>query len=80
MVIVIFLFNFAALLEAIDLIHKFPNKYVLRPVFILDSEIPNWLNIGPNRWRFLQESLLQLDSNLRKIKSRSVITSFFFKL
>lgn len=61
-----------ALAKAIELVRKSPQKYVLRPVFILDPEIPNWLQIGPNRWRFLQQSLQQLDTNLRKIKSRSV--------
>lgn len=62
------------------MIHKSPNKYVLRPIFILDPEIPNWLKIGPNRWRFLQESLLQLDANLRKINSRSVTLVTNFKI
>lgn len=44
----------------------------LRPIFILDPEILKWLRVGPNRWRFLQQSLEDLDANLRKINSRRV--------
>ena len=42
----------------------------LRPIFILDPEIIKWMKVGPNRWRFLQESLQNLDDNLKKINSR----------
>lgn len=42
----------------------------LRPVFILDPAIRKFLRVGPNRWRFLQQSLEDLDKNLRSIGSR----------
>ncbi|XP_058450142.1 cryptochrome-1 [Malaya genurostris] len=45
-------------------------NFVLRPIFILDPEIRKWLKVGPNRWRFLQQSLDDLDQNLRKLNSR----------
>lgn len=57
-----------ALLDAIKLVTH--NNSVLRPIFILDPGIIKWLRVGPNRWRFLQQSLEQLDANLRKINSR----------
>lgn len=47
-------------------------KSCLRPIFFLDPEILKWLRVGPNRWRFLQQSLVNLDANLRKINSRFV--------
>lgn len=47
-----------------------PKRHVLRPVFILDPAILKWLRVGPNRWRFLQQALADLDQNLRKINSR----------
>lgn len=53
---------------AIDLLDE---KSFFRPIFILDPEILKWLRVGPNRWRFLEQSLQNLDSNLRKINSRS---------
>ncbi|XP_071454618.1 cryptochrome-2 [Hetaerina americana] len=42
----------------------------LRPVFILDPWIVKKMCVGPNRWRFLQQSLANLDENLRKMGSR----------
>ena len=44
--------------------------YELRPVFILDPWFVQNARVGPNRWRFLIESLKDLDQNLRKIGSR----------
>lgn len=54
---------------AIQLVHSTPHA-VLRPIFILDPGILKWLRVGPNRWRFLQQSLVQLDENLKEINSR----------
>lgn len=54
--------------EAVELVRQ--NNAVLRPIFILDPGIIDWLRVGANRWRFLQQSLEQLDANLRKINSR----------
>ena len=42
----------------------------LRPVFVLDPWFVANMKVGPNRWRFLQESLENLDSSLRKLGSR----------
>jgi cryptochrome len=64
-----------ALKAAIDKASNSKN-IVLRPIFILDPEIITWMNVGANRWRFLQESLTQLDENLRKINSRSALDFF----
>lgn len=57
-----------ALLEAVEEATK--NKFYLRPIFILDPNILKWLKVGANRWRFLQESLSDLNDNLKKIGSR----------
>ena len=42
----------------------------LRPVFVLDPWFVANMNVGPNRWRFLQESLTDLDASLRKVGTR----------
>lgn len=47
-------------------------NFCLRPIFVLDPEVLKWLRVGPNRWRFLQESLVNLDENLKKINTRYV--------
>lgn len=59
-----------ALAAAVDRVRGQPSKLVLRPVFILDPGIIRWLRVGPNRWRFLQQTLADLDANLRKLNSR----------
>lgn len=51
-------------------IDRLDGKHCLRPIFVLDPEILKWLKVGPNRWRFLKESLDNLDTNLRKINAR----------
>ncbi|KAF4518708.1 (6-4)-photolyase(1) [Ephemera danica] len=57
-----------ALLSAIE---KIDDKcFELRPIFILDPWIVTKLRVGTNRWRFLQQSLQDLDSKLRAIGSR----------
>jgi len=57
-----------ALLEAL----KPVNGQVLRlkPVFVLDPWFVKNANIGPNRWRFLVQTLQDLDLSLRKLGSR----------
>ncbi|XP_058120816.1 cryptochrome-2 [Anopheles ziemanni] len=59
-----------ALSVAVDRVRENPNKYFLRPIFVLDPGIRKWLRVGPNRWRFLQQTLANLDENLRSINSR----------
>ncbi|EDX05636.1 cryptochrome-2 isoform X1 [Drosophila simulans] len=47
-----------------------PGKYFVRPIFILDPGILDWMQVGANRWRFLQQTLEDLDNQLRKLDSR----------
>lgn len=42
----------------------------VKPVFILDPWFANNANVGVNRWRFLLQTLQNLDENLKKINSR----------
>ncbi|XP_068734691.1 cryptochrome-1-like [Montipora capricornis] len=42
----------------------------LRPVFFIDPDYVKYGNIGFNRWRFLIQSLNDLDNSLKKIGSR----------
>lgn len=58
-----------ALKNAIDLCLKNP-KMCLRPIFVLDPKIVKWLKVGANRWRFLQETLVDLNNNLKKLNTR----------
>uniref|UniRef100_A0A336M3J7 CSON011543 protein n=1 Tax=Culicoides sonorensis TaxID=179676 RepID=A0A336M3J7_CULSO len=59
-----------ALTSAVERVLENPNETVLRPIFILDPGIPKWIHVGANRWRFLQESLSELNENLKIINSR----------
>ncbi|XP_050077460.1 cryptochrome-1 [Anopheles maculipalpis] len=59
-----------ALTVAVDRVRENPTKYSLRPIFVLDPAIRKWLRVGSNRWRFLQQTLVDLDENLRSINSR----------
>nr|7QUT_A Chain A, RE11660p [Drosophila melanogaster] len=47
-----------------------PGRYFVRPIFILDPGILDWMQVGANRWRFLQQTLEDLDNQLRKLNSR----------
>uniref|UniRef100_A0A1I8NXW5 Photolyase/cryptochrome alpha/beta domain-containing protein n=1 Tax=Stomoxys calcitrans TaxID=35570 RepID=A0A1I8NXW5_STOCA len=49
--------------------HENP-QYCVRPIFILDPGILRWLNVGANRWRFLQQSLEDLNQQLLALNSR----------
>ena len=42
----------------------------LYPIFILDPWFVKNARVGPNRWRFLQQTLLDLDTNLKSLGSR----------
>lgn len=46
-----------------------PTKYCVRPIFILDTALLEWVRVGANRWRFLQQTLVDLDANLRKLNT-----------
>lgn len=57
------------LIAAIEAVQK--NKdYVFRAIYILDPEWTNFWKMSANKWRFLQQSLVQLDENLKTINSR----------
>lgn len=40
------------------------------PIFILDPWFPQNMKVGSNRWRFLVQSLVDLDKNLQNVNSR----------
>jgi len=44
----------------------------LRPIYILDPTFFEKFRMGANRWRFLHQSLVDLDKNLRNLGSRLV--------
>lgn len=46
---------------------------LIYPIFILDPWFKENGNVGSNRWRFLWESLKDLDSSLRKLNTRLLL-------
>ncbi|XP_017954545.1 cryptochrome-2 [Drosophila navojoa] len=50
-----------------------PDKFTVRPIFVLDPGILDWMQVGANRWRFLQQTLLDLDKSLKELNSRLYI-------
>lgn len=57
------------LIAAIEAVQK--NKdHVLRPIYILDPEWTQLWRMSANKWRFLQQSLVQLDENLKTLNTR----------
>ena len=59
-----------ALRNAIEICLEKPKEFQLRPIFVLDPGIIKWLRVGSNRWRFLQETLENLNDNLKKLNTR----------
>jgi len=57
-----------ALLAAVERAAK--DGLLVRPVYILDPWFVKNARVGPNRWRFLQQSLVDLDNRLRGLGSR----------
>ncbi|XP_060079339.1 cryptochrome-1-like [Ylistrum balloti] len=53
-----------------SLIAACENAVDVKPIFILDPWFSENGNVGINRWRFLLQTLLDLDANLKKINSR----------
>jgi len=45
-------------------------RYLLRPVYVLDPYFRKHVRAGANRWRFLQQSLADLDLALRRLGTR----------
>lgn len=58
-----------ALNAAIKLV-KENDDFVLRPIYMFDPEMDDFVRMGPNRTRFLHESLVELDKNLKSNGSR----------
>ena len=52
------------------LIAAIESKLELCPIFILDPWFVENARVGQNRWRFLQQSLADLDSQLKSLGSR----------
>jgi len=59
-----------ALSQVFDVARLSGEKYHVRPIFILDPGILDWMQVGANRWRFLQQTLSDLDQQLRQLNSR----------
>lgn len=59
-----------ALSQIFDLARASPKEFCVRPIFILDPGILDWMQVGANRWRFLQQTLSDLDQKLRELNSR----------
>jgi len=55
------------------LVHALENSYQVYPVFILDPWFVQNARVGPNRWRFLLESLTDLNESLVKLNSRLLL-------
>ncbi|XP_068151284.1 cryptochrome-2 [Drosophila tropicalis] len=59
-----------ALMQIFTTAQAAPKKFYVRPIFILDPGILDWMQVGANRWRFLQQTLEDLDKQLRQLNSR----------
>ncbi|KAH8263612.1 hypothetical protein KR044_011404 [Drosophila immigrans] len=59
-----------ALSQVFDVARSAPHAYSVRPIFLLDPGILDWMQVGANRWRFLQQTLCDLDKQLRELNSR----------
>ena len=55
------------------LLHAIKNSDLVYPIFILDPYFIKTAKVGPNRWRFLLESLSDLNSNLMKLNSFLIV-------
>jgi cryptochrome len=55
------------------LIYALQNSQTVYPIFILDPWFVKNAKVGPNRWRFLIESLSDLNESLKKKNSRLLI-------
>lgn len=52
------------------LLAAYENASHIWPIFILDPWFPKNANVGANRWRFLMQTLQDLDDSLKKFNSR----------
>ncbi|CAG7824192.1 unnamed protein product [Allacma fusca] len=58
-----------ALIAAVEKLDTLPSAH-LRPIFILDTKLVETYRVGANRWRFLVDSLADLDKSLRSLGTR----------
>lgn len=58
-----------ALIAAIDTVQKNAD-HVFRPIYIIDPEWTNHWKMNANKWRFLHQSLVQLDEKLKTLNTR----------
>ena len=56
-----------------SLIYALENSQQVYPIFILDPWFVANYRVGPNRWRFLLESLKDLNESLIKKNSRLIL-------
>lgn len=52
------------------LVEAMKNSDHVWPIFILDPWFVKNMKVGPNRWRFLAQSLSDLDNSLKQFNSR----------
>ena len=62
-----------ALLSAIKIATE--NKITLIPLFIIDPHYGKTYKVGANRWRFLHQTLTDLDKTLKSDKSNLYVAS-----
>uniref|UniRef100_A0A8D8QV99 Cryptochrome-2 n=1 Tax=Cacopsylla melanoneura TaxID=428564 RepID=A0A8D8QV99_9HEMI len=62
-----------ALLAAINFKNDQGKNILLKPLYILDPHFRKFMRVGPNRWRFLQQSLADLDEKFRALGLRLYI-------
>ncbi len=55
------------------LLHALENSHKVYPIFILDPWFVKNAKVGPNRWRFLVQSLQDLNKSLVKRNSRLIL-------
>lgn len=58
------------LVAAVEKLQTLPPSSLLMPIFILDKTLIKSYRVGANRWRFLLDSLADLDKSLRSLGSR----------
>lgn len=58
-----------ALIEAISTVQENQN-YVLRPIYIIDPDWTDHWRMSANKWRFLHQSLDQLNERLVTLNTR----------
>lgn len=68
-----------ALIEAISSVQQNQN-YVLRPIYIIDPDWKDHWRMNANKWRFLHQSLDQLNERLISLNTRLIQISYFMQI